>query len=141
MLEELLQRRPGSAEIRLTYGLVLASGGDTERGLAETRRVIADRPDQPLAHYNLSRILAKEKQFSDAREALAAQRRDLPWVRIDKPYVFDGPHGKPSLKDLFEGQRQLIVYHFMFDPTWDKGCTGCTGLVDALEWQGAWGGV
>ena len=53
-------------------------------------------------------------------------------VKIEKDYVFDGPNGKQSLKDLFEGRRQLIVYHFMFDPAWDKGCPGCTGLVDAL---------
>ena len=53
-------------------------------------------------------------------------------VKIEKEYVFEGPTGKPSLKDLFEGRRQLIVYHFMFDPSWEKGCSGCTGFVDAL---------
>ena len=53
-------------------------------------------------------------------------------VRIEKDYAFDGPHGRPSLNDLFEGRRQLIVYHFMFDPAWDKGCPGCTSWVDAL---------
>ena len=54
-------------------------------------------------------------------------------VKIEKDYVFEGPKGKPSLKDLFDGRRQLIVYHFMFDPAWDKGCSGCTGFVDALR--------
>ena len=53
-------------------------------------------------------------------------------VKIEKDYFFEGPNGRQTLKDLFEGRPQLIVYHFMFDPTWDKGCTGCTGLVDAL---------
>ncbi len=53
-------------------------------------------------------------------------------VRIEKEYVFDGPAGKQSLKDLFDGRRQFIVYHFMFDPEWNKGCSGCTGYVDAL---------
>jgi predicted dithiol-disulfide oxidoreductase (DUF899 family) len=53
-------------------------------------------------------------------------------VKLEKDYAFDGPHGKQNLKDLFDGRRQLIVYHFMFDPAWDKGCTGCTGFVNAL---------
>lgn len=54
-------------------------------------------------------------------------------VKIEKGYVFEGPNGKVSLKDLFEGRRQLVVYHFMFDPTWDtRRCPGCTGWVDAL---------
>jgi predicted dithiol-disulfide oxidoreductase (DUF899 family) len=53
-------------------------------------------------------------------------------VKIEKHYVFDGPDGKTSLEDLFQGRRQLIVYHFMFDPSWDKGCTGCTSFVNAL---------
>ena len=53
-------------------------------------------------------------------------------VRLDKDYVFDSPEGSKSLGDLFEGRRQLVVYHFMFDPSWEKGCPGCTGYVDAL---------
>ena len=53
-------------------------------------------------------------------------------VRVDHDYVFEGPDGKRSLGDLFEGRLQLIVYHFMFDPAWEKGCPGCTGFVDAL---------
>ena len=53
-------------------------------------------------------------------------------VQIEKDYIFDGPNGKPHLRDLFEGRSQLIVYHFMFDPAWEKGCPGCTGFVDAL---------
>jgi predicted dithiol-disulfide oxidoreductase (DUF899 family) len=77
-------------------------------------------------------LLAHEKELTKQYDRVNAERRRLPMVKIEKSYVFDGPNGKPSLKDLFEGRRQLIVYHFMFDPTWDKGCPGCTGLVDAL---------
>src|SRR6202521_556816 len=78
------------------------------------------------------KLLADEKELTKHYDRVNAGRRRLPMVKIEKDYVFDGHHGKPSLKDLFDGRRQLIVYHFMFDPTWDKGCTGCTGLVDAL---------
>jgi len=61
-----------------------------------------------------------------------AERRRLPMVKIEKSYSFEGPGGKRTLKDLFDGRRQLIVYHFMFDPAWDKGCPGCTSFVSAL---------
>jgi len=78
------------------------------------------------------KLLADEKELTKQSDRVNAERRRLPMVKIEKDYVFDGPNGKPSLKDLFEGRRQLIVYHFMFDPTWDKGCSGCTGFADAL---------
>jgi predicted dithiol-disulfide oxidoreductase (DUF899 family) len=78
------------------------------------------------------RLLAEEKELTRHMDRVNAQRRRLPMVRLDKAYEFDGPNGKESLLDLFEGRRQLIVYHFMFDPAWDEGCMGCTGLVDAL---------
>jgi predicted dithiol-disulfide oxidoreductase (DUF899 family) len=78
------------------------------------------------------KLLTKEKQLTHQYDAVNAERRRLPMVRIDKDYVFDGPDGKVSLADLFAGRRQLIVYHFMFDPEWKAGCTGCTGYVDAL---------
>jgi predicted dithiol-disulfide oxidoreductase (DUF899 family) len=73
-----------------------------------------------------------EKELTKHYDRVNAERRRLPMVKVEKDYFFDGPNGKPSLKDLFEGRRQLVVYHFMFDPTWDKGCTGCTSFVDAL---------
>ena len=66
-------------------------------------------------------LLKKEKQLTRARDALHAERRRLPMVQIEKAYVFEGPHGPARLLDLFEGRRQLIVYHFMFDPDWDEG--------------------
>jgi predicted dithiol-disulfide oxidoreductase (DUF899 family) len=78
------------------------------------------------------KLLTAEKELTKHYDRVNAERRRLPMVRVEKDYVFDGPNGKPTLKDLFESRRQLIVYHFMFDPTWDKGCPGCTSLVDAL---------
>jgi predicted dithiol-disulfide oxidoreductase (DUF899 family) len=79
-------------------------------------------------------LLRKEKEATRARDALAAERRRRPMVRIDKDYVFEGPEGKASLLDLFDGRRQLIVYHFMFAPGvhgWpEAGCDGCSMFVD-----------
>src|SRR5438093_8297189 len=79
-------------------------------------------------------LLAKEKAATRARDALAAERRRQPMVRIEKSYVFEGPSGKARLLDLFEGRQQLILYHFMFGPGahgWPKaGCPGCTMFVD-----------
>src|SRR3984957_2476180 len=77
-------------------------------------------------------LLADEKEQTKKYDRVNAQRRRVPVVKIEKEYVFAGPNGKPALKDLFDGSRQLIVYHFMFDPKWDKGCSGCTSFVDAL---------
>jgi predicted dithiol-disulfide oxidoreductase (DUF899 family) len=76
--------------------------------------------------------LAHEKEMTKQLDRLRAERRRLPMVKLDKHYSFEGPDRKRDLRDLFEGRQQLIVYHFMFDPAWDKGCTGCTGFVDAL---------
>lgn len=78
------------------------------------------------------RLLQREKEVTRHSDRIAAARRRLPMVKIEKDYVFDGPGGKRRLRDLFGGRRQLIVYHFMFDPAWTKGCPGCTGYVDAL---------
>jgi predicted dithiol-disulfide oxidoreductase (DUF899 family) len=76
--------------------------------------------------------LEREKEITRQLDRLRAERRRLPMVKIEKSYLFDGPKGKRALSDLFEGRRQLIVYHFMFDPKWEKGCPGCTSYVDAL---------
>jgi predicted dithiol-disulfide oxidoreductase (DUF899 family) len=75
-------------------------------------------------------LLAKEKEFTRLRDQLSQQRRDLPWERVEKAYVFDGPAGKETLGDLFAGKSQLIVYHFMFAPEWDAGCPSCSFWVD-----------
>jgi len=77
-------------------------------------------------------LLAKEKAHLRASDALAAERRRLPMVEIEKDYAFEGPQGKASLVDLFEGRPQLIVYHFMFGPNQDQGCDGCAMYVDNL---------
>jgi hypothetical protein len=78
------------------------------------------------------RLLSKEKELTRQRDAVNAERRRLPMVRIDKDYLFEGPNGKVRLPDLFEQRRQLIVYHFMFDPSWDEGCPNCSFLVDNI---------
>jgi predicted dithiol-disulfide oxidoreductase (DUF899 family) len=79
-----------------------------------------------------TKLLNHEKELTKALDRVNAERRRLPMVRIEKDYVFDGPSGKQSLHALFDGRRQLVVYHFMFDPAWDMGCPGCTGYVGAL---------
>src|SRR6202158_5783458 len=71
-------------------------------------------------------FLTKEKEFTKLRDELSRQRRELPWELVEKKYVFDGPNGKESLADLFDGKSQLIVYHFMFGPGWDEGCPSCS---------------
>ena len=78
------------------------------------------------------RLLDHEKEVTKQHDRVNAERRRLPMVRIEKEYLFDTPAGKRTLGELFDGQRQLIVYHFMFDPAWKEGCTGCTSYVDAL---------
>src|SRR5882724_9829817 len=78
------------------------------------------------------KLLAQEKELTKQRDRINAQRRRLPMVKLEKEYLFEGPDGKQNLKELFDGHQQLIVYHFMFDPAWDKGCPGCTSYVDAL---------
>jgi predicted dithiol-disulfide oxidoreductase (DUF899 family) len=77
-------------------------------------------------------LLIREKELTRAQDKLHAERRRLPMVKIDKAYVFESSQGKGSLLDLFDGRRQLIVYHFMFDPSWDEGCSGCSMLVDNM---------
>src|SRR5205823_1923214 len=77
-------------------------------------------------------LLAKEKEATRARDALAAERRRLPMVRIDKDYTFGGLNGKASLLDHFEGRRQLLLYHFMFGPNQEAGCDGCSMFVDQI---------
>ena len=78
-------------------------------------------------------FLAKEKNLTRQRDALNAERLELPWVKVDKNYVFDGPNGKLSLSDLFGGRSQLIVYHFMFGPGWKEGCPSCSMLGDGMD--------
>jgi predicted dithiol-disulfide oxidoreductase (DUF899 family) len=78
-------------------------------------------------------FLDKEKEFTRARDRLSAERRALPWVKVDKAYVFDTPEGKKTLAELFDGRSQLIVYHFMLGPDWKEGCPSCSFLADHFD--------
>jgi predicted dithiol-disulfide oxidoreductase (DUF899 family) len=78
------------------------------------------------------KLLGHEKDLTKHYDRVNAERRRLPMVKIEKDYVFDGPNGKQNLKAIFEGRQQLVVYHFMFDPAWEKGCPGCTSYVNAI---------
>ena len=75
-------------------------------------------------------FLAKEKEFTRLRDQLSQQRRELPWVKVNKEYLFDGPDGKETLADLFEDRSQLIIYHFMYGPGWQQGCPSCSFWAD-----------
>jgi predicted dithiol-disulfide oxidoreductase (DUF899 family) len=77
--------------------------------------------------------LIKEKELTRQRDELSRQRRELPWVEVEKNYIFDGPRGKETLADLFDGRSQLIIYHFMFGPGWKEGCPSCSFLSDHLD--------
>jgi len=75
-------------------------------------------------------LLRKEKEFSKLRDELSRERRELPWEKVEKDYAFDGPNGKVTLAQLFDGRSQLIVYHFMLGPGWEQGCPSCSYLAD-----------
>ncbi|HEY3979038.1 MAG TPA: DUF899 family protein [Streptosporangiaceae bacterium] len=90
---------------------------------------IASRDDWRAARIEL---LAREKELTRQRDALSAERRNLPMVEIEKDHVLDGPAGPARLPDLFEGRAQLIIYHFMYDPEWEVGCSSCTAGTDEL---------
>ncbi|MFS8044678.1 DUF899 domain-containing protein [Rhizobium sp. BR 314] len=78
-------------------------------------------------------LLAREKEATHLRDRVNAERLALPWVKVDKDYIFDTPAGRKTLADLFDGRSQLIVYHFMLGPDWDAGCTGCSFLADHFD--------
>ena len=78
-------------------------------------------------------LLAREKEFTRLRDEISKHRRALPWVRIEKKYVFEGPDGKETLAELFAGRSQLIVYHFMLGPGWEEGCKSCSYLADHFD--------
>jgi predicted dithiol-disulfide oxidoreductase (DUF899 family) len=100
----------------------------TVRGI-ENRRVVSPKEWLPAR----KKFLVREKKFSKLRDELALQRRKLPWVKIEKEYVFDGPTGKVTLGDLFCGKSQLIIYHFMFGPGWEEGCEHCSFWADHFD--------
>jgi predicted dithiol-disulfide oxidoreductase (DUF899 family) len=78
-------------------------------------------------------LMAREKELTRLQDTISAERRKLPWVRVDKPYLFDTLDGQKSLADLFDGRSQLFIYHFMFGPDWDVGCVGCSFFADHLD--------
>jgi predicted dithiol-disulfide oxidoreductase (DUF899 family) len=78
-------------------------------------------------------LLTREKELTRLRDELSRHRRELPWVKIDKEYVFDGPDGRETLADLFDGHSQLMVYHFMLGPGWEEGCKSCSYLADHFD--------
>jgi predicted dithiol-disulfide oxidoreductase (DUF899 family) len=78
-------------------------------------------------------LLTREKELTRLRDEVSRHRRELPWVKVEKEYVFDGPNGKETLSDLFENRSQLIVYHFMFAPGWEEGCKSCSYLADHFD--------
>lgn len=99
-----------------------------------SEKVLAHPPIATREEWQAARdaLLVHEKEVTRHYDRISAERRRLPMVKLEKNYVFDGPDGKRSLKDLFEGHHQLVVYHFMFGPDWKEGCPGCTGYVNSL---------
>ena len=100
--------------------------GDMKMTNLENHRIVS-KNDWLAAR---SALLKEEKEFTKLRDKLGRQQRDMPWLLVDKEYLFDGPNGKQTLSDLFEGRSQLIVYHFMYDPDWDAGCPSCSFWAD-----------
>src|SRR5438067_8827985 len=100
----------------------------TVRGI-ENRKVVSQK-EWLVAR---KQLLVKEKKFSKLRDELNLQRRKLPWVKVEKEYVFYGPNGKVTLGDLFCGKSQLIIYHFMFGPGWKEGCEHCSFWADRFD--------
>ena len=79
------------------------------------------------------KLLAREKELTRMRDVLSAERRSLPWLRVEKPYLFDTPAGQKTLADLFDGRSQLALYHFMFAPDWDEGCKSCSFWAESFD--------
>src|SRR5918999_3003463 len=95
-----------------------------------TEHRIASREEWQAAREEL---LRREKEHTRIGDELARQRRELPWVRVEKEYRFDTDHGTRTLAELFDGRSQLLVYHFMFGPSYDAGCPACTSMADTID--------
>jgi len=110
------------------------NGGETTMATSATSKIENPKVTSP-AQWVAARkaLLTKEKEFTRLRDEISRQRRELPWERVEKRYVFEGPGGKEGLADLFEGRSQLIVYHFMFGPNWVEGCQSCSLLADHFD--------
>lgn len=96
---------------------------------------MSKHPVMPRDEWLVARkaLLVREKEFNRLRDRLSEERRTLPWVKVDKRYVFEGSDGKETLADLFGGRSQLIVYHFMLGPGWTQGCPSCSLLADHID--------
>ncbi|MDG3002222.1 DUF899 domain-containing protein [Paludisphaera mucosa] len=96
---------------------------------------MADHPVVSREEWTAARkdLLEKEKRLTRLRDELSRERRALPWVKVEKTYVFEGPNGPETLADLFAGRSQLIIHHFMFSPDWEEGCVGCSFQSDHVE--------
>src|SRR5215510_12661735 len=122
-----------------TIGLFAASAASTGRLAALAVKLSTRTVDNPKVVSREEwlaarrKLLAKEKQLTRERDAIAAERRQLPWVKVEKNYVFDSPSGKKTLADLFDGRSQLIIYHFMFGPEWQEGCPSCSFNMDHTD--------
>jgi predicted dithiol-disulfide oxidoreductase (DUF899 family) len=129
--------RSGDRDVLVTHGARCVATTQTSApriaGLTKDQTVKHEVVD--AARWEQARIalMAKEKELTRARDALSEQRRALPWQRVEKPYVFDGPSGSETLAQLFAGRSQLIVYHFMFAPDWEAGCKSCSFWADNIE--------
>jgi predicted dithiol-disulfide oxidoreductase (DUF899 family) len=110
--------------------LILSDGPDRIRRFDMSLPRVVSREEWLAARKEL---LAEEKAMTRARDRLNTKRRELPMVEVEKDYVFEGPNGEVRLLDLFEGRRQLIVQHFMFDPSWDDGCPSCSAGADEIS--------
>src|SRR5215472_1103811 len=104
-------------------------------GDEEMRKTAIEHEVVDAAKWQSARVelLKKEKELTRLRDEISKRRRELPWEKIEKKYVFDGPKGKQTLTDLFEGKSQLIVYHFMLGPGWKEGCPSCSYLGDHFD--------
>src|SRR5688572_4092941 len=100
----------------MSTNAIMSAPKGREHGVVSQEEWIAARKE----------LLKREKEFTRLRDQLSAERRKLPWVKVEKNYVFDAPGGKVPLVDLFAGRSQLVIYHFMFGPDWQEGCPSCS---------------
>jgi predicted dithiol-disulfide oxidoreductase (DUF899 family) len=102
---------------------------------SERRNQISEHPIVSPEQWTPLRkeLLRKEKELTRLRDRLNAERRELPWVRVERNYFFEAPGGKVSLADLFGGRSQLVIYHFMFGPDWNEGCPSCSFVSDHID--------
>ncbi len=121
--------RPDGHRARTEHVGTFHSLNGSGRTMTQNPPEVASREEWLTAR---KKLLNSEKELTQARDRVNAERRRLPMVRVDKPYAFEGPDGTVGLPDLFEGRPQLVVHHFMFDPEWDHGCPSCSSAADGI---------